>query len=219
LSRKALALALARLMRPTSRRQSPAPVALRAQKQPCMCQGMVRGLPVCIGANRVAGPRTGLKAVTGVPGIAPPAGGSGKADGASTVALRCEASSVRIRPTRPTALFGLRQLLGHLAEPRHLLSQRIAAVSIHQAEVVDHRSRSHQHPAEFCARPDRVKRRLLTVKEEEPSEIAAVRIKEVRLEPLDLSLFLELAVVADCLLEDLKRKLLAPTHNLTPTKE
>lgn len=68
-----------------------------------------------------------------------------------------------IRPMRPTALFGLRQLLGHLAEPRHLLSQRIAAESLHQAEVVDHRSRAHQQPAEFCARFDRVKRRLLTV--------------------------------------------------------
>jgi hypothetical protein len=60
-------------------------------------------------------------------------------------------------------LFSLRQLLGCLAEQRHLLTQRIAAVSTDQAEVVDHRSRPHQQPLEFCARPDGVKPRLFAV--------------------------------------------------------
>jgi hypothetical protein len=48
---------------------------------------------------------------------------------------------------------------------------------------------------------------------EEPSEIAAAPIQEIRVEPLDLSLFLELAVVADRLLKHLERKLFAPPHN------
>ena len=54
---------------------------------------------------------------------------------------------------------------------------------------------------------------------EEPSEIAAVRLQQVGVEPLDLAVLLKLAVVGDSLLEDLQRELLAPTNNLTPAKD
>jgi hypothetical protein len=44
-------------------------------------------------------------------------------------------------------------------------------------------------------------------------------IQEIRLEAFDPSLFLELAVVGDCFLEDLEGKLFAPPHYLTPAEE
>jgi hypothetical protein len=57
------------------------------------------------------------------------------------------------------------------------------------------------------------------VEQEEASEITAVRIQEVSVEPLDLALFLELAVVADGLLENLQRELFPSPHDLAPTNK
>ena len=55
-------------------------------------------------------------------------------------------------------LAGLRQLLCYLAKQRHLPAKRIAAMSAHQTEVVDHRARPHQQPVKLRAGPDQVKR-------------------------------------------------------------
>ncbi len=153
---------------PMSPIQSPAPWrGARKSSRACPRNGSRTGR-VASAPNGVAGPRTGVKAVTAVAGLGRTAPRHGRLWGIVMAPRDRRPRGGRrraceIRPMRPTALFGLRQLLGHLAEPRHLLSQRITAESTHQAEVVDHRSRAHQQPAEFCTQPDRVKRRLLTV--------------------------------------------------------
>ena len=108
---------------------------------------------------------------------------------------------VRVQPRSARRLLSLRQLLSDLAEQGHLLAQRITAVRVDDAEVVDHGPGRRTAGRTFLLD-------LIVSSVVAPRAVGRtrrdrlVRIQEVGVEPLDLSLLLKLRVVANGFLED-----------------
>src|SRR5918994_1875567 len=168
-------------------------------------------------ASRRAAARVGSSSTSGW------AGSWSCATGSSYTGASSRTPPKRSRPRAPTDRARRSRTSGELVELRPSHRERgrhlFPGHASHDSKRVHDQIRPGHEAGELLAPADLVELLAVALKQREPVEVTAMGVEEHDLQPLDLTVALQLPPVLDALLEDVLRVALAAPHRRSPTDE